>query len=146
MTMAHLTIDELKAQARRLREAMTAAGTPVSHSRSLELVAKSHGMRDWNTISAMAQRADNAPRAPASVGATVSGEYLGQRFSGTVLSLRKLSSSDFYAITLHFDEPVDVVTFDSFSSFRRRVNGTIDAKGTSPQRTSNGRPHIVLDA
>ncbi|MGF0536672.1 glyoxalase superfamily protein [Agrobacterium sp. ES01] len=144
-SMAHLTIDDLKAQAKRLRQAMSAAGTPVGHSRALELVAKSHGVRDWNTLAALASRHDNAPLPPASVGALVSGEYLGQRFTGKVLALQQLSDSDFYAITLHFDEPVDVVTFDSFSAFRQRVNGTIDRKGVSPRQTSNGRPQIVLD-
>ncbi|MBP1850855.1 glyoxalase superfamily protein [Rhizobium halophytocola] len=145
MTLAHLSIDDLKAQARRLRDAMTAAGTPVSHGRALELVAKSHGARDWNTIAALGSRADNRPAAPTTVGAVVTGSYLGQRFRATVLSLKKLSDSDFYAITLHFDEPVDVVTFDSFSAFRQRVNGTVDSRGVSPRHTSNGEPHIVLD-
>ncbi len=146
MTMAHLTIDDLKSQARRLREAMSAAGTPLTHSAALELVAKSHGARDWNTLSALAARTDNVPAPPATVGAVVTGEYLGQRFRGKVLALRKLSNSDYHAITLHFDEPVDIVTFDSFSAFRQRVSGMIDGRGVSPQRTSNGRPHIVLDA
>ena len=145
MSMATLTIDELKSQARRLRDAMAGGGTPVSHSAALELVAKSHGARDWNTISALAARSDNAEPAPVAVGAIVYGEYLGQRFRGKVLALSRLSQSSYYAITLHFDEPVDVVTFDSFSAFRQRVTATIDAKGVSPRHTSNGRPHLVLD-
>ncbi|MFN7011202.1 MAG: glyoxalase superfamily protein [Allorhizobium sp.] len=145
MSMATLTIDELKSQARRLRDAMAGGGTPVSHSAALELVAKSHGARDWNTISALAARSDNAAAVPVAVGAIVSGEYLGQRFRGKVLSLSRLSQSSYYAVTLHFDEAVDVVTFDSFSAYRRRVTATIDANGVSPRHTSNGRPHLVLD-
>ncbi|MBO3759598.1 glyoxalase superfamily protein [Ciceribacter sp. L1K22] len=145
MTMAHVTTDDLKSQARRLRDAMSAAGTPLTHSAALEMIAKSHGARDWNTIAAQAQRNDNAPMPPAVVGATVTGEYLGQRFRGKVLALSKLSQSEYYSITLHFDEPVDVVTFDSFSAFRSRVNATIDGKGVSPRHTSNGKPHLVLD-
>lgn len=145
MSMATLTIDELKSQARRLRDAMAGGGTPVSHSAALELVAKSHGARDWNTISALAARSDNAAPAPVAVGAIVTGEYLGQRFRGKVLSLSRLSQSSYYAVTLHFDEAVDVVTFDSFSAYRRRVTATIDANGVSPRHTSNGRPHLVLD-
>lgn len=144
MSMATLTIDELKSQARRLRDAMAGGGTPVSHSAALELVAKSHGARDWNTISALAARSDNAAPAPVAVGAIVTGEYLGQR-RGKVLSLSRLSQSSYYAVTLHFDEAVDVVTFDSFSAYRRRVTATIDANGVSPRHTSNGRPHLVLD-
>ena len=145
MSMATLTIDELKSQARRLRDAMAGSGTPVTHSAALELVAKSHGLRDWNTLSALAARSDNAEIPPVAVGAVVTGEYLGQRFQGRVLSLTRLSQSSYYDITLHFDEPVDVVTFDSFSAFRQRVNATIDGKGVSPRHTSNGRPHLVLD-
>lgn len=145
MTMAHLTIDDLKSQAKRLRTAMSAAGTPLTHSGALELVAKSHGVRDWNTMAALAARSDNQPELPAVVGGTVSGEYLGQRFTGKVLSLTRLSQSAFYKITLHFDQPVDVVTFESFSAFRQRVTATIDGKGVSPRQTSNGRPHLVLD-
>lgn len=145
MSMAQLTIDELKSQARRLRDAMAGNGAPVSHSAALELVAKSHGVRDWNTLSAMAVRSDNVEVAPVAVGAQVSGKYLGQRFTGRVLALSRLSQSSYYTIALHFDEPVDVVTFDSFSAFRSRVKATIDSKGVSPRHTSNGRPHLVLD-
>ncbi|GEO84463.1 MULTISPECIES: glyoxalase superfamily protein [Alphaproteobacteria] len=145
MSMATLTIDELKSQARRLREAMASGGTAVTHGTALELVAKSHGVRDWNTLSALAARRDNAEVDPVAVGAVVSGEYLGQRFRGRVLALSRLSQSSYYTITLHFDEPVDVVTFDSFSAFRQRVTATIDGKGISPRHTSDGRSHLVLD-
>ena len=43
-----------------------------------------------------------------------------------------------------FDEPVDVVTWDSFSAFRRRVSCTIDRRGRTAERTSDGRPHMEL--
>ena len=138
-------VNELKTQAKNLRKALSHTGTEITHAQALELVAQSHGARDWNTISALAARSDNAEPAPVAVGAIVSGDYLGQRFRGKVLSLSRLSQSSYYAITLHFDEPVDVVTFDSFSAFRQRVTATIDAKGVSPRHTSNGRPHLVLD-
>ena len=48
-------------------------------------------------------------------------------------------------MTLHFDEPVDVVTFDSFSAFRQRVNCTVDETGRTAETTSNGRPHLELE-
>lgn len=145
MTMATLSIDELKSQARRLRDAMAGGGSPLSHSAALELVAKSHGARDWNTIAALAARSDNAEKAPVVVGAIVEGRYLGQQFRGQVLALSKLAQSSYYKIVLHFDEPVDVVTFESFSAFRQRVTATIDGNGVSPRRTSNGQPQLVLD-
>jgi hypothetical protein len=47
-------------------------------------------------------------------------------------------------VSLDLDEAVDVVTFDSFSSFRKRVNGVIGKEGVSRERTSNGRPQLEL--
>ena len=47
-------------------------------------------------------------------------------------------------LTLKFDEPVDVVTFDSFSAFRHRVNCVVDETGRSREKTSDGRPHMEL--
>jgi len=145
MTMAGLSVDQLKSQARRLRDAMSANGAGITHSAALELVAKSHGARDWNTLAALAARRDNAEQPPAVVGAIVSGHYLGQAFRGEVIAMRRLAQSNLYSITLHFEQPVDVVTFDSFSAFRRRVTGVVDGQGISPKKTSNGKPHIVLD-
>ena len=48
-------------------------------------------------------------------------------------------------MTLNFDEPVDVVTFDSFSAFRQRVNCTVDETGRTAAKTSDGRPHLELE-
>ena len=74
----------LKDQARRLRASLDATGQPISHCRALELVAHQHGFRDWNTLHA---RLGNRPRlSPYTIGARVAGSYLGQRFSGEVIS------------------------------------------------------------
>lgn len=51
------TIDDAKTMARRLRAAMEARGHAASHSDALELVAAQLGHRDWNTASAMLDRA-----------------------------------------------------------------------------------------
>ena len=53
MTTAYPIIEELKSQAKRLRQAMEARGTAISHSAALELIAQQHGVRDWNTLSAL---------------------------------------------------------------------------------------------
>ncbi|TCR93107.1 glyoxalase superfamily protein [Rhizobium sp. BK376] len=145
MTTLYPSIDDLKAQAKRLRQAMTDRGTPVSHSAALELVAQQHGARDWNTLSALAAKPNTPPASRISVGAEVQGRYLDQTFTGKVLALQELSGSGQYKITIHFDEPVDVVTFESFSAFRQRINAQIDENGISPRKTSNGVPHLVLD-
>jgi catechol 2,3-dioxygenase-like lactoylglutathione lyase family enzyme len=52
MLMTIPTIDDAKAMARRLRDAMQLRGIAASHSDALELVAAQLGHRDWNTASA----------------------------------------------------------------------------------------------
>lgn len=49
-----------------------------------------------------------------------------------------------FKLTIQFDEPVDVVTFDSFSALRHRVDATVTRNGISPSRTSDGEPHMVI--
>ncbi|ARM11632.1 MULTISPECIES: glyoxalase superfamily protein [Rhizobium] len=138
-------IDELKAQAKRLRQAMNDRGTALTHSAALEMIARQHGARDWNTLAALAAKPNVAAKTPPFVGAHVRGRYLNQPFTGEILSLSALPGGELYRITIHFDEAVDVVTFESFSAFRRRVSAQIDADGVSPRKTSNGVPHLVLD-
>lgn len=138
------SIDELKAQARRLRQAMAERGDDMSHSMALELIAKQHGLRDWNTLSALAAKPNDGPDVPFDVGSAVRGRYLNKPFTGKVLAM-SAKSGGLYKITIHFDEPVDVVEFESFSAFRQRINAQVDADGISPRRTSNGIPHLVLD-
>ncbi|GAB3746919.1 glyoxalase superfamily protein [Microlunatus parietis] len=48
------TPPEAKAQAKRLRRALAAQGVELSHARALELIAATHGVRDWNTLSGLA--------------------------------------------------------------------------------------------
>ena len=137
------SIDALKEEARRLRTEREAAGTRLSHSQSLELIAKQYGFRDWNTLHAAA--AEVPPQAPVSVGDTVRGVYLGRPFLGDVRHLEMLSPPGRFRVVIQFDEPIDVVTFDSFSSFRRRVACTIDTSGKSDEKTSDGRPQMHLE-
>ena len=137
------SLDALKGQAKRLRTKMAADGTPISHSRSLELLAHQQGYRDWNTLYAAA--GNQQPGCPVSLGQRVTGRYLNQSFSGTVLSVRTLGQGNRYRVTFQFDEPVDVVTFDSFSSFRHRVSCNINGQGTTLEKTSDGRPQLSLD-
>ena len=139
-------VHSYKLQAKRLREAMQAEGTPLTHAAALELVARQHGARDWNTLVATARQAAPARTLPFAVGAKVEGRYLGQSFTGRILSVTALPSGGLTRLVIHFDEPVDVVTFDSFSAFRRRITAVVDGKGISPRHTSNGVPHLVLES
>jgi hypothetical protein len=131
----------LKSEARALREEGARAGQPLSQGAALEAVAHAHGYRDWNT--ARAALPDRIA-APVQVGSRVAGTYLRQPFTGTVLAVAVLPDLARYRVTVHFDEPVDVVAFDSFSAFRQRVTATLDVHGVSPARTSDGEPHMRL--
>ena len=131
---------ELKAQAKRLREKLRSSGHDISHSKSLELLAQQHGMRDWNTLCA---RAGN--KLHLRVGDRVQGSYLGQRFTATLRSLTLLGDGEQRRVTLHFDDPVDVVKFDSFSAMRQRVSGTIGWDGRSTNKTSDGVLQLIVE-
>lgn len=136
------TIDALKARARRLRDRLGRDGHQVSHSKALELIAEEHGFRDWNTLSALASKTTGEP--PVALGKRVTGRYLGQPFAGEVIALQALSGGKRHRVTIAFDQPVDVVTFDSFSAYRRRAVANIDASGRTVEKTSNGVPHLEL--
>jgi len=141
-----LTKDDMKQQARRLRTSMAGRGVALTLAQALETVAHTNGFRDWNTASALAPETSPAVQANAwQVGQVVEGEYLGQAFRGTVLGVAKLPKNR-DRITLRFDAPMDVVEFDSFSSFRQRVTAVIDADGVSPKKRSDGTPHLRLVA
>ena len=136
------SIQNLKDQAKRLRASLAGSGEPISHSQSLELVARQHGYRDWNTAHAAAGN-----RLPASfhVGQVLTGTYLGQKFLGEVIAVQRLGEGNRWRLTFRFDEPVDVVTFDSFSSYRHRVTATVGSDGVTAERTSNGEPHMRIE-
>lgn len=149
---------DYKLQARRLRAALAAEGKPISHSAALELVARQHGMRDWNTLAAAHAHSTPEPTRTSHVsgsvadghgpgllvGAAVTGRYLGQAFTGRLLALAETPSDGLFRVTIHFDEPVDVVTFESFSALRGRITAVIGRDRISPRRTSNGLPHLVI--
>ena len=121
------TATDYKAQARRLRAGLADTG---------------HGVRDWNTLNALAARGRSV--ADLTIGSTVAGRYLGHDFTGELVALHALSKSGRYRASIQFDTPVDVVAFDSFSAFRRRVTVTVDATGATTEKTSDGRPHLQL--
>lgn len=135
-------ITTLKAQAKRMREKLRSDGQTIGHSQSLEIIARQLGYKDWNTLFAAA--GNQLPECPFGIGQRVSGAYLGQAFEGQILGLTQLQTQGRYRVTVDFDEPVDVVTFASFSAFRKRVSATINTDGLSPQKTSNGKSQMQL--
>ncbi len=130
-----------KARARMLRAEAASSGQPISQGQALERVAKELGYRDWNTASA---RLSNAPELELHIGDIVSGRYLKQPFVGRVVALRELHGGAGYQVELQFDEPVNVVEFDSFSNNRQRVQAMVNEAGVSWTRTSDGEPHLVV--
>lgn len=133
--------DALKQQAKRLRQQLYNSGVVVGHSKALELVAQQYGARDWNTLQALAGN-----RLHLRVGDHVRGRYLGQAYSGKVRGLSLMGDGESRHITLHFDAPVDVVRFESFSSLRQRVQGVIGWDGCSARKTSDGVPQLIVEA
>lgn len=135
------SLQDLKAQAKRLRALQHQKGEALSHSQSLEQVAHQLGYRDWNTLHHAA--CVLPPVANLKINDTVKGKYMGQEFSGRIVRLQK-ADEKFTRLTIDFDQAVDVVTFDSFSGFRKRVTCIVDAAGTTPQKLSNGTAQLQL--
>lgn len=135
------SLETLKAQAKRLRAGLAEDGDFISHSEALELIARQYGYRDWNTL--YAALGNRPPRRAPQVGAHVTGHYLGQPFEGEIIGVNALPAGRF-RVTIDFDEAVDVVAFESFSAFRKRVTAIVDEHGISLARTSNGRPQMEL--
>lgn len=134
------SIQTLKAEARALREARSLAGVPLGQGQALEEIARKHGYRDWNTASAaLPERLAT----PFQVAQRVKGTYLGRPFTGLVLGMQLLADMQHYEVTVKFDVPVNVSRFD-WPIERQRVRATLDAKGVSVARTSDGEPHMRL--
>lgn len=139
--MTQPSLETVKAQAKALRLALEAKGTVVSHAQSLELIARQHGARDWNTLHARLSHR----RAPTelALGAKVTGHYLGQPYSGKIVSLS--GPAGHRCVEIALDQPVDTIQFDSFSNWRHRIRGTLGKDGRSARRTSNGTPHLTVE-
>ena len=133
--------DALKAQAKRLRAGLNAAGTSCTHAQALEAIAHQWGARDWNTLCA---RATDAPQPGYHPGQKISGRYLGQPFVGRIKAAARVGSAQ-YRLTLRFDQQIDVVRSALFSSWRQQVTCVVDVTGRSLRKTSDGVPHVVLD-
>ena len=67
---------DAKAMAQTLRQALKEKSVSLTHSESLELIAKVLGLADWNTLSA---RIDASPKAAPSVSPTVRKPVLAMR-------------------------------------------------------------------
>ncbi len=150
------SLQDLKSQARRLREASTQLGHRFTHSQALEVIAAVHGAKDWNTLVARSaadsgdiyratERRGEPGKAmpPWQVGANLTGEYLGHPFRATLVGL-SLLSTDHFRVALQLDESVDVAASDAFSAERRRIRGVVNREGVTHEKISGGVPQLVL--
>lgn len=135
----------LKSQAKRLRATLGDHGKIISHGQSLEAIAQQYGLRDWNTLNAMAPEERRSNQLDWNVGQIVSGQYLGHRFRGRIKSAFQATSGH-WSLTLVFDEAIDVVASEHFSNFRRQVNCTVGPDGRTARKTSDGQPQLVLNS
>lgn len=131
----------LKSEARALRAQREQAGESLSHGNALELVARAHGYRDWNT--ARAALPDRVAT-PWQVGARVKGLYLDQPFTGMLVGVQLHGDMQHYTVTVVFDEPVNVTPTFMFAAYRHRVVSTVDIHGISNAMRGNGNPQMVL--
>lgn len=139
MSLQNISLSDLKTHAKSLRTALADTGRNVTHSQSLELLAKQHGFRDWNTLHA---KIGNASKPGFALNQRVKGAYLGQPFRGEIIGIRTMASKTHFAMSIRFDAPVDVVTFEGLSNFRSQVKAVVNADGVSAEKTSDGAPHL----
>ncbi|WP_270726319.1 glyoxalase superfamily protein [Shimia sp. Alg240-R146] len=132
---------QAKNAAKRLRGTLADQGRTVSHSESLEMIARQNGYRDWNSFLAVI---GNAPPVGWRVGEQVTGTYLSQDFRAEVTSVSEVKSG-WFRLALKLDTPIDVVTSEHFSNVRKRIRGTVGPKGHSVERTSDGVPILRVD-
>lgn len=138
MTSHIYTRVQAKARARQIKAESEGA---LSLAAALESVAKEMGFRDWNTASA---RLSNAAAASWQVGERVSGQYLKRPFKGRIHGVRELQAGSGFEVTIQFDDPVDVVDWESFSAHRQRVTAMVSPEGISWAKTSDGVPHLIV--
>ncbi len=130
---------DYKSHARRLRDALAAEGVDVSHGKALDIVARQHGARDWNTLSAKANapapRNGEARVPPFAVGDRVEGTFNDRPAHGRVIGLAETIKPDLWRVTVKFSPPVDASTSPAFRAERTRVEMVVGADGRSRRLT-----------
>jgi hypothetical protein len=118
--------EQFKAQAKRLRKALAARDVSISHAGSLELLAQSHGYRDWNTAVAMARRNIPTNVSDLGIGKRFAGSYLGHAVTGLIRSVTATATPGVFRVEVHLDEAVDVVESKLFHGYRQRIGARIN--------------------
>ena len=136
------SIEQIKDQAKTFRAAQSDKGVNLSHSQALEMISQSIGFKDWNTLRAAADSQQSG--FCYKLGQRVEGRYLSTPFAGELVSVNAMDDSQLTRVRIKFDQPIDVVKFDSFSNFRRQVSCSLTKEGVTKEKTSNGLPQMVL--
>lgn len=136
-------LETIKAQAKHLRDQFDREGHIISHSKSLEALSRQYGFKDWNVFSAALQRQPQHSTRAYHVGTEVMGLYLGIPFKAQIQSVTNMPDG-FTRLALELHTAIDVVKFDSFSAFRKRIRCVVNKNGKSPQKTSDGQPQICI--
>lgn len=142
-----------KTRAKRLRATLAEQGHTISHSESLEAIAKTEGYRDWNTYSALfktvseelSARTNEHMQYPLHVGDTISGTFRGIRFAGRLLKLEETITPGVWRAKLHFETPVKLPAHDALNLTRQRVSCMLNASGVSVNLKGKPDGHITLD-
>ncbi len=142
-----------KNRAKRLRSYLDGSGHSISHSESLEAIARSEGYRDWNTYSALfktvageiSNSSHTKQQYPFHVGDKITGTFRGVRFQGTLLGLEETITSGVWRIKMHFDTPVKLPSHEALNLTRQRINCMLNVKGASVNLKGSPDGHIKLD-
>ncbi len=137
-------ITDYKHQAKILREGLTGEGMSLGHGKALEMIARKHGARDWNTLSARPIPAEK-PKG-FSLGAEVEGTVHGKSAKGRIVGLEETVNPELTRITVHFDPAVDVSTSDLFEARRSRITMVFGKDGRSKRLTGTDAGGITLMA
>jgi hypothetical protein len=130
MTTHGTQTHDFKTQARHLRDGLGADGVSLTHGKALELVAKMHGHRDWNTLSAASQAMK--PEVPVfQLGQNVDALVHGKPGKGRIIGLEETINPDVLRLTVLFNPAVDMSTSEHFSAKRTRVTMEFGRDGRS---------------
>lgn len=135
-----ITVDQAKSDARLLRMQLRAQGQPASHGNCLEMVAHSHGYKDWNALRAVLVR---KLAVDWMVGGRIQGLYRRHAFTATIASVNKVGRDCFH-VKIRLDKAIDVVSFASFSNFRKTICTVVDASGASLEKDSTGQSQLRI--
>ena len=121
---------DYKSQARHLRDGLGADGIALTHGKALELVAKMHGHRDWNTLSAVSHTPK--PETPVfHLSQSVDALVHGKPGKGRIIGLEETINPDVLRLTVQFSPAVDMSTSEHFSARRTRVTMEFGRDGRS---------------